>query len=65
MTLIKWTRLARSSGFGFHFGALKGLAYYREKIRSTNNQEFKVIAVKEIAKLKKSKAIRKKKKKNF
>ena len=31
MTLIKWTRKARDCGLGFHFGALKGIAYYRAR----------------------------------
>ena len=38
MTLIKWTRAARDCGFGFHFGALKGLAYYRQQLRNMNPQ---------------------------
>ena len=33
MTLIKWTRKARDCGFGFHFGALKGLAYYQARLQ--------------------------------
>ena len=34
MTLIKWTRKARDCGFGFHFGALKGLAYYQARLQA-------------------------------
>ena len=36
MTLIKFTRQARDCGFGFHFGALKGLAYYRQYLANMN-----------------------------
>ena len=30
MSLINLTRSARSCGLGFHWGAIKGLTYYRE-----------------------------------
>ena len=50
MTLIKWTRKARDCGFGFHFGALKGLAYYRARIVARCGNNANVAA--EIANLK-------------
>ena len=38
MTLIKWTRKARDCGFGFHWGALKGIAYYRAEVNGANGE---------------------------
>ena len=52
MTLIKWTRKARDCGFGFHFGGLKGLAYYNAAllVRAGNAQNIS----EDIAKLQKT-----------
>ena len=39
MTNILWTRTAKNCGLGFHFGAIKGMAYYRELERKMTLQE--------------------------
>ena len=45
MSLIKWTRAARDCGFGFHFGALKGLAYYRARIAAMQPAQVAQVAL--------------------
>ena len=40
MTNIQWSRTAKQSGLGFHYGAIKGLAYYRRLERNMDLPEY-------------------------